>query len=81
MSTQHASAVGAMITVAISIADEAAKSLIEGECVRKPAPDGSEWWDTTLATQIHVERSYLRARGLLEQHKTMPHLVRFRTTA
>ena len=65
----------AMITVAISIADEAAKALIEGESLQVTI-NGVEWWDTTHATQIHVELSYLRARGLLEKHPTRPMLVR-----
>ena len=70
-----ASALGAMITVAISIADEAAKALIEGECISVTV-DGQQWLDTDNYTQMDTELSYLRARGLLEKHPTRPMLVR-----
>jgi hypothetical protein len=69
----------ALITDAFNIADQAARSLIQGESVVVAREDGSVWWDTrtadahTDAWRLHF--SYLKARGLIQHDKAQPWLV------
>lgn len=75
-----------LLVDALEIADEAARALIESECL--PALDG--WFDVSRALngvggynfvddcdEINTAISYLDRRGLIERQEDAPHLVRF----
>lgn len=70
------SALGAMVGLALLIADDAARAFIEGEALH--AEEDGDWLDISQAhlPPLEPDYSYLRARGLLEEHKTRKGWVR-----
>ena len=75
----------AVLSLALKIADHAARSDIECMCEWAGAsPSGPHWYDTTNVNPDDREFVkdaviYLRGRGLLDQHPTNPLWVRPRS--